>query len=65
MAWKKSPRAWFDKFSIVIARYELRQSSSDHFIFERYFSTGTIILTIYVDIIVTGDDHQCIIQLKA
>jgi len=30
----------------------------------RYFSTGTIILTVYVDIIVTEDD-QNIIQLEA
>jgi len=31
----KSLRAWFDKFNIIVTRYELRQSSSDHSIFVR------------------------------
>ena len=63
---KESPRVWFDKFSIVIAHYELRRGSSDHSIFIRYSSIGTIIFLVYVNyIIVTGDNHQGIIQLKA
>jgi len=40
--------------------------SSDHSIFVRYSSASTIILAVYVDdIVVTGDDHEGIIQLKA
>jgi len=61
----QSPRAWFDRFSIVVAHYELRRSSFDHYIFVKYFSTITIILIDYVgDIFINGDDHQSIIQLK-
>ena len=33
---KQSQRAWFDKLSIVVARYELKQNSSDHSIFVRH-----------------------------
>jgi len=62
---KQSIRASFDKFSTVVARYGLRRSSSDHSIFVRDYSTGIIILTVYVDIVVTKEDHQGIIQLKA
>jgi len=62
---KQSPQTWFNKFSIVVAHYGLRQSSSDHCIFVKHFSVETIILAGYVDIIVTKDDHQSIIQLKA
>jgi len=62
----QSPRAWFDKFSIIVTHYELRRSSSDHSTFVRYSSTDIIIFSIYVnDIIVTGDDCQDIIQLKS
>ena len=62
---KQSPRAWFDKFSTVIAHYELRRNSSEYSIFVGLFSIGTIILAVYVDdIVITRDDHQCIIQLK-
>jgi len=60
---KPSPRAWFGKFSIV-AHYELSQSSSDHSIFVTHSSVSTIILAVYVDFIVAGDEHQGIIQLK-
>jgi len=63
---KQFPRAWFDKFSTIVAHYGLRRSSSDHSIFIRHSSTGTIIFSVYVDnIVITGDDHQGIIQLKA
>ena len=56
----------FDKFSIIVAHYGLRQSSSDHSIFVRYFSVKTIIVAIYVNnIVILGDDHLGIIQLKA
>jgi len=40
--------AWFNKFNIVVVRYKLRQSFSDHSIFVRHFSAGTIILAVYV-----------------
>jgi len=54
---KQSPRAYFNKFSIIVARYELRRSSSNHSIFVRHYFADTIILAVYVDIVITGDDH--------
>ena len=63
---RQSPRAWFEKFNTVVACYGLWQSSFSHSIFMRHSSVGTIILAVYIDIIVlTENDHQCIIQLKA
>jgi len=63
---KQFSRAWFDKFSTIVAHYGLRRSSSDHSIFVRHSSVGVINFTVYVDdIIVTRDDHQGVIQLKA
>ena len=51
----QSPRAWFDKFSTVVAHHELRWSSSDYFIFVRHSFVDTIVLTVYVkDIVITG-----------
>jgi len=61
---KQSPRSWFDKFSTIIAHYGLQQSFSNHSIFETFLCT--INLAVYIDdIIITEDDHQDIIQLKA
>ena len=34
---KQSPRAWLDKFSIVVACQGLRRSSFDYSIFVQYF----------------------------
>jgi len=39
---KQFSRAWFDKFSIIAAHYGLRQSSSDHSIFVRYFLSALL-----------------------
>ena len=44
----------------------MRQSSFDHSIFVRHCHTDTIIFAVYVDnFVLSGDDHQGIIQLKA
>ena len=52
--------------SVLLLHYGLRRSSSYHSIFVRHFLTGAIILIVYIhDIVVTGDDHHDIIQLKA
>ena len=44
--------AWFDKSSIVVARYRLKRSSSNHSIFVRQSSVGTIIFAVYVEEII-------------
>ena len=41
---KQSPRAWFDKFSIVVSAYGLKKTISNHLVFVRQRQSGTIIL---------------------
>jgi len=53
-------------FSTVVAHCGLRWSSFDHSIFIKHSFASTIIFAVYVDdIVVTEDDHQGIVQLKA
>ena len=59
---KQSPPVWFDKFSTIVAAMDCVRAPLVT-LFVRHFFVDTIILTVYVDIIFTGDDHQCI-QLK-
>ena len=62
---KQSPRAWFDKFSIVVAQYCLKRCVSDHSLFVRHTSAGSIVLVEYVDdIVISGDDLHGIMALK-
>lgn len=62
---KQSPRAWFDQFSSVVLAYGFCRSTSDHSVFVRHRSTGTIVLIVYVDdIIISGDDSIGIADLK-
>ena len=62
---KQSPRAWFDRFSAVVLGYGFQRSTSDHSVFVRHSSNGTIVLIVYVDdIIISGSDSTGIADLK-
>uniref|UniRef100_A0A2N9F358 Uncharacterized protein n=1 Tax=Fagus sylvatica TaxID=28930 RepID=A0A2N9F358_FAGSY len=62
---KQSPRAWFDRFSAVVLGYGFQRSTSDHSVFVRHSSNGTIVLIVYVDdIIISGSDSTDIADLK-
>ena len=63
---KQSPRAWFDRFSAVVLGYGFQRSTSNHSVFIRHSSNGTIVLIVYVDdIIISGSDSTDIADLKA
>jgi hypothetical protein len=60
-----NPRAWFDRFSAVVLGYGFQHSTSDHSVFVRHSSNGTIVLIVYVDdIIISGSDSTGIADLK-
>ena len=63
---KQSPRAWFTRFGKVIKNFGYMQSQADHTLFHKRSLSGQIsILIVYVDdIIVTGNDHEAISELK-
>lgn len=55
---KQSPRAWFERFGIVVKGLGYIQSEADHTLFYKHSTNNMIaILIVYVDdIILTGDD---------
>ena len=63
---KQSPRAWFEKFTRAIRRFEYTQSQGDHTLFFKHSTDEKITaLIVYVDdIIVTGNDFDEIRRLK-
>ena len=62
---KQAPRAWFAKFSSTISQHGFSGSSFDTTLFLRRSGHGITILLLYVDdMIITGDDMQCIHDLK-
>ena len=63
---KQSPRAWFDKFSQAVETFRMQKSKSDHFVFYKNFSSGIILLVVYVDdIVITRSDSKGILSLKS
>ena len=63
---KKSPRAWFGKFSEVIKKFGLQKSKSDYSVFYRNSQASIILLVVYVDdIVITGNDMAGISSLKS
>ena len=63
---KQSPRAWFGRFSSVVHEFGMSRSTTDHSVFYHHMSSGQCIyLIVYVDdIIITGNDQDCIQRLK-
>ena len=55
---KQSPRAWFSRFSLVVQKFGIIRSTTDHSVFYHHTSTGQCIyLIVYVDdIVITGSD---------
>ena len=63
---KQSPRVWFDKFSQEVETFGMQKSKSDHSVFYKNFSSGIILLVVYVDdIVITGNDSKDILSLKS
>ena len=62
---KQSSRAWFDKFSTIVAQYGLKTCVLDHSRFVQHSSTGSIVLIVYMnDIVISGMISHGITALK-
>ena len=63
---KRSPRAWFGRFSSVIQEFEMLRCETDHSVFYHHNSLSQCIyLVVYVDdIVITGSDQEGIQRLK-
>nr|GEV58548.1 hypothetical protein [Tanacetum cinerariifolium] len=63
---KKSPRAWFGKFSNAVIEFGLQRNVYDHFGFYSSSNASFILLVVYVDdIVITGSDKARIKKLKS
>ena len=63
---KQSPRTWFGKFNQAIEEFGMQKSKSDHSVCYKNFSSGIILLVVYVDdIVITGSDFKGISSLKS
>ena len=59
---KQSPRAQFEKFSLVIYGISFARCHSDHSAFVRHTKSDPVILTVYVDILLTGSDFVALAE---
>ena len=63
---KQCPHAWFGKFSQAVETFGMKKSKSDHSAFHKNFSSGIILLLVYVDdIVITKSDSKGILSLKS
>jgi Reverse transcriptase (RNA-dependent DNA polymerase) len=63
---KQSPRAWFDRFSMVMKKLSYQQSNADHTMFFRRKEEKICILVVYVDdIVLTDNDFIEMKRIKA
>ena len=46
---RQSPRAWFEKFRLVISIIDFARCHSDHSVFIRRTRSGSVILAVYAD----------------
>ena len=62
---KQSPRAWFGRFSSVVQKFGMAQSTLDHFVFYHHISLGECIyFIVYMDdIVITSSDQDGIRKL--
>ena len=62
---KKSPHAWFGKFTMAMKRCGYKQSNADHTFFYKRREKIVTCLIIYVDdMIITGSDKEEILSLR-
>jgi len=62
---KKSPRARFEKFSMVISSIEYARCHSDHPVFVRRTNSDLVILVVYVDdILQTRSSFVALVEIK-
>ncbi|RVW56409.1 Retrovirus-related Pol polyprotein from transposon RE2 [Vitis vinifera] len=61
---KQSPRAWFERFSLVVQEFGMLRSEVDHSVFYHYNSLSQCIyLVVYVDdIVITGGDQEGVVM---
>ena len=62
---RQAPRCWFSKLSSALKSYGFSQSYSDYSLFTLHQQGVQLNVLVYVDdLIVSGNDHEAIIQFK-
>jgi len=62
---KQSPRAWFEKFSMVISGIGFARYHSDHSVFVCRTKSGSVILAVNVDdILLTESNSVALAEIK-
>lgn len=62
---KQAPRAWNARIDQHLHNLGFKRSSSEHALYIRSSPTNVVIISLYVDdLLITGDDHEQIDQIK-